>query len=74
MQQQAEAYARNFGNSLGNTGYPVAVFTALVREEVEYRIGVGLFSDKIDAEQALTRLKGRLPDEATIVRIPKTSE
>ncbi len=73
-QQKAEGYARNFGNYLRNTGYAVEVFTALIREEVEYRVGVGLFSSELEAEQALTRLKNRVPGEARIVRIPKTSE
>ncbi|MFB3133002.1 MAG: SPOR domain-containing protein, partial [Rhodothermales bacterium] len=73
-QQKAEAYARNFGNYLRNTGYAVEVFTALIREEVEYRVGVGLFSSELEAEQALTRLKNRVPGEARIVRIPKTSQ
>ncbi len=73
-QQKADAYARNFGNYLRNTGYPVEVYTALVRKEVEYRVGVGLFANELDAEEAFTRLKGRLPGEAKIVRIPKTSE
>jgi len=73
-QQKAEGYARNFGNYLRNTGYAVEVFTALIREEVEYRVGVGLFSSELEAEQALARLKDRVPGEARIVRIPKTSE
>ena len=73
-QQKADAYARNFGNYLRNTGYPVEVYTALVRKEVEYRVGVGLFANELDAEEAFASLKGRLPGEAKIVRIPKSSE
>jgi len=73
-QQKADAYARNFGNYLRNTGYPVEVYTALVRKEVEYRVGVGLFANELDADEAFARLKGRLPGEAKIVRIPKSSQ
>ena len=73
-EQAAEGYARNFGNYLRSTGHQVGVYTALVREEVEYRIGVGLFSNELEAQEALASLKNRLPGEARVVRIPKADQ
>ena len=72
MQEMAVGFARNYGNSIRDMGYPIDVYTALVREEVEYRIGVGLFASEAEAQEAFARMKDRLPRDARLVQIPKT--
>jgi len=70
-QEEAATYARFFGNAIRQQGYAVDVYSALVRDAVEYRVGVGLFATEREANEAFESLRGRLPGEAQVVQIPK---
>ncbi len=63
----AVAFATNYGRTLPE---PVDIFAAASGGVVEFRIGAGLFPTISQAQQAMQRLAGQLPDGSEIVRIP----
>ncbi|MFQ5571658.1 MAG: SPOR domain-containing protein, partial [Rhodothermales bacterium] len=70
MKQQADVFVRHYRTLLRDTGHPVDVFSTLVQEAMEYRVGVGLFDTEEGAREALASLAAQLPEDAQVVRVP----
>ena len=64
----AVGFARNFGQGLP---FPIDIFTAAVERGQEFRVGMGLFYNVTEAQQAMRQAQGMLPEGSEIVLIPK---
>ena len=69
--EAAVGFVTNFNRHLDGGSHPMDVFTAAVQEEVEFRIGIGLFATLQEAEALLRQLTGRIPRDARITHVPK---
>lgn len=72
--EAALGFARNFGRSFGELSQPIDVFTAVEEGEVVFRIGIGLFETRQEAEALVEEFSGLLPPGFRIVRLPARQE
>ena len=67
--EMAKAFVTNFSRSISDVQHPLDIYGAQVQETIEFRIGLGLFETRQNAELVIQQLQGRLPQDAKISRI-----
>lgn len=72
--ETAKAFAKNFSRQLIDVQFPLDIYGAEVRGNVEFRIGLGLFETVTEAESVMNQLEGRIPSDASITRIRSDGE
>ena len=67
--EMAVGFVQNYGRSLSDVPHAMDIFGAEVENGVEFRVGLGLFETRQQAESVQQALAGRITGDARIVRL-----